>query len=41
MERLDIDNDGDLDIITCEEREDEKGLGLFWYENSRTGRKIE
>ena len=27
---MDLDNDGDLDLITCEERE---GLGLIWYEN--------
>ena len=33
MELLDIDHDNDLDIITCEERENKKGLGLFWYEN--------
>jgi len=33
MELLDIDKDGDLDILTCEERENGKGLGLFWYEN--------
>jgi len=29
----DLDNDGDLDILTCEERQN---LGVFWYEN-RTG----
>ncbi len=39
MEMLDIDHDGDLDIITCEERENKKGLGLFWYENSLSSRK--
>jgi hypothetical protein len=33
MELLDVDKDGDLDILTCEERENGKGLGLFWYEN--------
>src|SRR5690606_15193348 len=27
---LDVDGDGDLDIITCEERDQ---LGLIWYEN--------
>ena len=27
---LDLDNDGDADIITCEER---ANLGVFWYEN--------
>ena len=26
-------NPTDLDIITCEERQDKNGLGLFWYEN--------
>ena len=26
----DVDNDGDLDVITCEEREN---LGVIWYEN--------
>ncbi|MEM9282855.1 MAG: VCBS repeat-containing protein [Verrucomicrobiota bacterium] len=30
IELLDLDADGDLDIITCEER---KGLGVIWYEN--------
>ena len=30
MELLDIDKDGDLDIMTCEER---SNLGVFWYEN--------
>ncbi len=27
---LDIDADGDLDVVTCEER---NNLGVFWYEN--------
>jgi hypothetical protein len=27
---IDLDNDGDLDILTCEERQN---LGVFWYEN--------
>ena len=26
----DLDADGDLDVITCEEREN---LGVIWYEN--------
>ncbi|MDA2924188.1 VCBS repeat-containing protein [Acidobacteria bacterium AH-259-L09] len=30
VELLDLDGDGDLDVITCEEREK---LGVFWYEN--------
>ncbi|MBZ0257638.1 FG-GAP-like repeat-containing protein, partial [bacterium] len=27
---IDLDNDGDLDLLTCEEREN---LGVIWYEN--------
>jgi hypothetical protein len=38
MELLDIDRDGDLDIITCEEQQNKKGLGLFWYENPFSSR---
>jgi hypothetical protein len=30
LQLIDIDRDGDLDVITCEEREN---LGLIWYEN--------
>jgi hypothetical protein len=30
LELLDLDADGDLDVICCEER---AGLGVFWYEN--------
>lgn len=30
VELIDLDGDGDLDLITCEERE---GLGVVWYEN--------
>jgi len=30
IELVDLDQDGDLDVLTCEERE---GLGVIWYEN--------
>jgi arylsulfatase A-like enzyme len=30
MQILDVDGDGDLDVITCEERDQ---LGVVWYEN--------
>jgi hypothetical protein len=30
LELLDLDADGDLDVLTTEERD---GLGVFWYEN--------
>ena len=30
IEMLDLDGDGDLDLLTCEEVHD---LGVFWYEN--------
>jgi hypothetical protein len=33
IELLDLDRDGDLDLLTCEEREGGKGLGVFWHEN--------
>lgn len=33
IELLDLDADGDLDVISCEERHQKKGLGVFWYEN--------
>ena len=35
MELIDLDGDGDLDVLTCEENfgKDSKGLGVIWYEN--------
>jgi hypothetical protein len=30
LELLDLDEDGDLDVLTCEERDN---LGVVWYEN--------
>ena len=30
IELIDLDKDGDLDVVTCEEV---AGLGLIWYEN--------
>ena len=30
LELLDLDEDGDLDVVTCEER---VNLGVIWYEN--------
>lgn len=33
IELLDLDADGDLDVLCCEERHKKRGLGLFWYEN--------
>jgi len=32
VELLDLDADGDLDVLTCEERDN---LGVIWYENPR------
>ncbi len=37
IELLDLDGDGDLDVITCEERHRGHGLGLVWYENPHIG----
>lgn len=33
IELLDLDGDGDLDVLTCEERHKGIGIGVFWYEN--------
>ena len=38
LELLDLDDDGDLDVLTCEESAQgpdgkRKGLGVIWYEN--------
>ena len=35
IELVDLDGDGDLDVLTCEENYGEysKGLGVIWYEN--------
>jgi len=30
LELIDLDQDGDLDVLTCEERDN---LGVIWYEN--------
>ncbi len=35
MELIDLDGDGDLDVLTCEEQEGDGGMGVFWYENPR------
>jgi len=33
IELIDLDGDGDLDAMSCEERHNKGGLGVFWYEN--------
>ena len=33
IELIDLDSDGDLDVLTCEERHNGRGLGIIWYEN--------
>lgn len=33
IELIDLDADGDLDLLTCEEREGGGGMGVIWYEN--------
>lgn len=37
MQLLDFDNDGDLDVMTCEERDQ---LGVVWYENPHLSSKL-
>ena len=42
IELLDLDDDGDLDVLTCEESAKDpdgkrKGLGVIWYENPHGG----
>jgi hypothetical protein len=34
VQTLDLDGDGDLDVLTCEERDQ---LGVIWYENPQIG----
>lgn len=34
IQLVDVDGDGDLDVLTCEETEN---LGVIWYENPRAG----
>ncbi|MEW4531409.1 VCBS repeat-containing protein [Maioricimonas sp. JC845] len=34
VELIDLDEDGDLDVLTCEERDN---LGVIWYENPASG----
>ncbi|MBN1591032.1 MAG: VCBS repeat-containing protein [Pirellulales bacterium] len=34
IQMIDLDGDGDLDLLTCEERDD---LGVVWYENPTRG----
>ncbi len=33
LELIDMDFDGDLDVLTCEESEGGQGLGVIWYAN--------
>jgi hypothetical protein len=33
VELIDLDEDGELDVLTCEEAFNGRGLGVVWYEN--------
>ncbi len=33
IEMVDLDGDGDSDLLTCEEQQGGDGMGVFWYEN--------
>ncbi|MBS12789.1 MAG: hypothetical protein CME19_14435 [Gemmatimonadetes bacterium] len=37
IELVDLDGDGDLDVLTCEEKHEGRGLGIFWLENPFNG----
>ena len=43
MELVDVDGDGDADVMTCEESEPVEGkrhgLGVFWYENPTVAKR--
>jgi hypothetical protein len=39
IEMLDMDGDGDLDLLTCEEQEGGRGMGVIWYENPHDHRQ--
>lgn len=38
---IDMDLDGDLDVLTNDENEEGDGLGVVWFENSLKGKKVE
>ena len=41
IEMIDLDDDGDLDLLTCEEAEGGSGLGVLWYENPYGTRQLD